>query len=372
MRYIATAFDFSKRYPVPLMSLVIDKSAKFYTFYLKGSKRKIIDIQNDVLEFKQLFNEQCMVNDFKSHIKAFNLDKHVLYNVFDSAIDISRSEDIKKSLVDYIRLLSSTEPMVWMKLRANASIVYQHLEDVGVKFFGVLKYPQYNLGTYTGRSSTEGFNIQGSTDKDQIRSIYDDKYFLHLDWIAADLRMAALMSGDDVMISSFNQSDPYSYISSELKEFSRSELKSTFLKSFYSLDFKNPIFELFPRFRSFCYDRLKKLELDGYLSSILKRRFYVGGDRSKLSVFNSQFQGSVVHLMQSSLIKIFRENPKCMITEMHDSIIASGSKQSMPHLLKVLSNIMYEPISGIIMPIKISIGTEWKKWKKVKEKRCEA
>ena len=371
MRYIITAFDYSKKLPKPLMSLVIDDNAKYYPFYIGGTRRKIIEIENDICEFKNLFNEQCIVNDFKAHVAAFNLDRVCLYDCYDPAIPVIKlKNDPRVDLKEAAKEIIKYKPSPWMKIRANA---YQMLEERGVHYYNSTVYPIYTLDTFTGRSKTSGFNIQGITEKEIVRSIYDDPYFIHLDWVAADLRMAAIMSKDKAMLDSFNTSDPYTYVGEQLKhEFTREDIKSTLLKAFYSLNFTHPIFELFPKFREFCLERKEFLNKNDYLTSLLGRKFYINekDKRSALSVFNSQFQGSVAHIMQMCLIKLYKSNPEAIFTEMHDSTVITGSKASMSALVKQSSEIMFEPVNGVYMPLKVSVGSDWKKWKKVLEKRC--
>ena len=106
--------------------------------------------------------------------------------------------------------------------------------------------------TFTGRSKTSGFPIQGTTDKHDIKLLPDKRgYFIHFDWISADLRIASIISEDEELQESFKKSDPYDYISNILGEgFSRSDCKIEFLKPIYSLSPDAPILDLFPKFQT--------------------------------------------------------------------------------------------------------------------------
>lgn len=373
MRYIITAFDYTKYPHRPIISLVLDKTAKFYEFYLKGTKKKITDVEKSIIEFKQYFNEPCIINDFKSHIRPFKLDYHTQYKVYDPAIPVFKlatGDDPKVILKSKIKQLL-IKPEDWMTLRSNASIVYQAIEDRGIKYFESMRYPKYELTTFSGRSKTVAYNIQGTTENDNIRSIYDDRYFINLDWIAADLRMVAIMSKDKTMLDSFKSSDPYTFITEQFKnEYTRDEIKTRFLKSFYSLDFDCPIFELFPTFQKYCKEKYEFLQSNNYLYSNMGRKYIVdeNNKRSELSVFNSQFQGSVAHSMQNVLIKLWNSNPMSILTEMHDSVVLSCHQKSLSELVKIGSSTMFD--SNVEkMPLKVSVGNEWKKWKKFKEIR---
>jgi len=360
MRRIITLFDYTKYPHVPLLSLIIDKTAKWHYFYLKGTHKTIYEIENNIIAFRELFNEPCMINDFKSHVQAFNLPRNVNYDVYDIAIPLIKiGDDPKKSLIAAASEFKQ-ESSEWMKIRANASVVYQVLENTGILFFNVKKYPIYHMDTFSGRSSTTGFNVQGTSEKDEIRSMQCFSNFVHLDWLSADLRMAAIMSDDDVMLRSFEVSDPYDFISEATGD-RRDLVKRLFLKSLYSFKFDHPVFEVYPKFKDFLNDRLDKLRSVGYLESILGRRFYLKGDRNELSVFNAQFQGSVAHMMHFVLINFYKLLPEYILTEMHDSIVMSCSHTDIKSVVDKAVGIMVKPMN-YVMPVKVSSGTKWKEW----------
>ena len=361
MRRIITLFDYTKNPYVPLLSLVIDKTAKWHYFYLKGTHKTIYEIENNIVAFRELFSEPCMINDFKSHVQAFDLPHRVDYNVYDIALPLIKAgDDPKKSLVTAAKEFKQ-ELSEWMKIRANASVVYQMLENSGILFFNVRKFPIYHMDTFSGRSSTTGFNIQGTSMKDEIRSMQSFPNFVHLDWLSADLRMAAIMSGDEAMLRSFDVSDPYGFLSAAVGV-KRNLVKRLFLKSMYSFKFDHPIFEVFPKFKEFLSARLDKLRSVGFLDSALGRKFYLYGDRNELSVFNAQFQGSVAHMMQLVLINLYKLLPEYILTEMHDSIVLSCNNTDTKSVMDRVVEIMIEPINGYIMPVKASVGPRWKEW----------
>jgi DNA polymerase-1 len=137
----------------------------------------------------------------------------------------------------------------------------------------------------------------------------------------------------------------------------------------YSFKFDHPVFEAYPKFKIFLNERLEKLRSDGYLDSILGRRFYISGDRKELSVFNAQFQGSVAHMMQIALIRLYKLFPEFVFTEMHDSIVMSCNLADIKRIMNESLDIMVNPIDDYIMPVKVSVGRRWKRWKGCKEKR---
>jgi DNA polymerase I-like protein with 3'-5' exonuclease and polymerase domains len=252
-------------------------------------------------------------------------------------------------------------------------VVYQDIEDRGVRDNFKKMHPIYSRDTFTGRSKSLSFNVQGATEEYDIKSIFDDdKVFVHFDWLAADIRMASFMSQDERMELAFKQSDPYTILVEYLNdpEFSRDKIKIEFLRAFYSLKFDDPIFGIYPRFKEYMQSKVNELDESGYSTSIVGRRYYLKGD-NKLGVFNAQFQGSVAHAMQALLVKIYQKFRYNILTEMHDSVVLCCPEKLVIPIIKDVVNIMKDPLSGYvdpspIMPVKVSVGRKWKAWKTVR------
>ena len=369
MRQIVTLFD-TRHYPFePLRSVVVDGGKKrSYIFFEKGSGLTIKEIRKNMVTFVKEFDEPCCVNDLKNHLKSFGMDLHLRYDVWDKITPKLDPLKFRNILDKVAESFKSGEK--WERLRAHASVVYQHLENRGIRHSFKVVHPHYSMDTVTGRSKTSGYNIQGTTDKDIILPIEDgDLYFIHFDWTSADIRFASFMSQDPNMEKSFRESDPYTYVTDFLhhKEMTRDIIKKRFLSSFYSLQFDDPIFDIFPTFRKYMTLRLKFMEKNGYVESILGRKFKYTGD-NKLSAFNSPFQGGVAHAMQASLVEIYKKFPMNLFTEVHDSIILVSDKKMISTLIKQVSNIMLCPLrpylsEAPVMPLKVSVGNKWRSWK---------
>jgi DNA polymerase I-like protein with 3'-5' exonuclease and polymerase domains len=114
------------------------------------------------------------------------------------------------------------------------------------------------------------------------------------------------------------------------------------------------------------------MEESKYVTSILNRKFSYSD--KKLTTFNSQFQGSVAHAMQAVLIKIFNVYRENILTEMHDSIIMCCDADILKEMVNKVSKIMLNPLDNILneplsMPLTVSIGRHWKKWRLAKTVR---
>lgn len=380
MQHVLTLFDYTTSPPTPLQSIVVGETVRFFTFYLRGTGIKLKAIEEQIAIFRdQLEVNATCINDFKSHVAAFRLDPHVEYEVFDMNLPPLKLKPqnekqgkrlLAKLAVEFVKMDQAT----WNQLLANASVVYQHLEDLGVRNGYKRLNVHYSLETVTGRSKTLGDNVQGTTEQDDIHSTRDENTILvHFDWVAADLCMAAHMSGDEAMLESFRESDPYTSIVNYLNDpkFDRAACKGMFLKSFYSLRTDSPIFDVFPTFKEWMIDRVNFMRLNGYVESIMGRRFR---GSNELSVFNSQFQGSVVHAMQATLVRLFYECGSNFVAEIHDSLVLSAPESDVGALINQVVPVMISPLDGWLespprMPFKVSIGRKWKQWKRLREYR---
>jgi hypothetical protein len=382
VKNILTIFDYTKATPLPLMSIVYDGGVHFYTYYVPNTGMKLRVIKENMGKLRELLCAGAVVNDFKSHVAAFGLEKRVDYNVYDLNlpklnIDIKSINDAKKALVLLLKKVKKRKPMKWHNLLANASVVYQDIEDRGIYHGYRLEHPFYSLDTFTGRSKTLGFSVQGATSDIDLRPVSEAScYFVHFDWISSELAIAANRAGDDALKGAFKQSDPYTLVEKYINhpEETRDKCKIRFLKAMYSLAFNDEVFDVYPKLKGWLFDRLDYLEKYGCLDSIMGRKYKVNEAKKKRSVFNAQFQGSVAHAMQSVLVRLFNDYRYNIVTEVHDSIIMATEQVNIPGLVKDVVEVMRNPLDGLVddpphMAVTVSVGRKWKKWKKLKDYR---
>jgi DNA polymerase I-like protein with 3'-5' exonuclease and polymerase domains len=180
--------------------------------------------------------------------------------------------------------------------------------------------------------------------------------------------VAAAVSGDKELNATFEKSDPYTVMANDL-EIDRDECKIAFLRAIYSLDAESPILELFPTFKEWMYDQIYRLSSDGFLQTPLGRKFKLGS-RDEKSVFNAVLQGTVAHAMQSSLSRMISLLGEHLLTETHDSVVLVGRPGIIPHIVKAVVDIMFEPLERFpTFPLRVYVGKVWKKWKLYKEYR---
>ena len=356
-----TRFDYSKKHTRPLESLLYkDRKIDKYVLFLPQTGKSLHDVFSDIKDLANIINceQPIMLNDYKSHLRVFGSDLSDL-DVYDIAID--GSYDLKPGLAQ----VAKTQPKQWMRLLAGAQRVYASMEDRGI--CDGYKRLDFDMKlTRTGRSRSTGFNLHGATIDCDLRP-YNEKfdYFIHLDWIAADMRVAAIMSGDSWLNESFNESDPYTEISKSM-DMSRSECKRMLLSGIYSMSTDNPIFEVFPQFKTWVESKIEQARTKGKLESILGREFIMQNDKISF-LLSGMIQGSVAHAMHSVLSKLQRNYN--IFLEMHDSIILLANGGNIQSIMEAVKPIMLHPFDGLLdsnpkFPFTISIGKRWKAWKR--------
>lgn len=375
MNYVITSFDYDANPIKPLISLaLVDGNIKILPIFHKASKITLMEAENNlkILRFI-LENTTATCNDFKNHISSLKLDLDRNYDIYDSCLNIDHSHSInrsKKILAEAI-IKSKESKFKWSKLVAEASIVYQYMEEKGFDNKLEIIHPSYCLNTFSGRSKCKGFNIQGGSKDDIILPADSTKnIFIQFDWISADIRAASLLSNDQEMINSFENEDPYSILAEVLGK-SRKEAKLSFLKAINSLSYEDPIMYCFEKFQKWASESIKSIKNGNPGYNLIGRPYVKDSSHGDKSVFNAQMQGTVAQAMQAVLTKLYKLDKSTIFTEIHDSLICICEKNNIKNVINEVSNIMLYPFDGILddnpkFPLKVNIGTKWRKWKLVK------
>ncbi len=357
-------------------------SLKMFVLYLRHTNKSIYNIEQTAVELNELVSkaDTVMLNDYKQHLVAFGLGHESNGKVFDIELpeEIGCKDDIKstrKVIAQVLSRMYRIRPQYWHFVRANAAVVYSCLQRRGVLYGYELRHPTWGR-VYSGRSKSTGFSIQG-LGQDHLTGVDSHKVFLNFDWVSADMRAIAIMSGDQKLNTAFLQSDPYQeladYINVGVDEdkLTRDEAKRLMFKSVYSLDSDNPALDYYSGFGDWIAMCRSKLQEDGYLKSILGRRFRISKSRTERSVFNATIQGSVAHAMQICLRRVWDIFPDNILTENHDSLVMVCDPSDTHHMIDEIAKIMIQPFNGILknnpqFPLKISVGSGYKKWKSYK------
>lgn len=384
MYYLHCLFDYRANPPKPLCAISLNdetNDVQFYQLYLPKTKFSLHDVFQNLSKIKKILDkEDVVLSDFYSYIKAFKLDINRIYEVWDvGQINTTlpqNMEDAQKQLLVQLNLIKNHPIEEWQQIFANSQLVYYFLESQGCYYNGYKKNPRYGF-TYSGRSKCLEYNIQGTNSEDTIEHCdHNMDIFVHFDWIAADFRVASLVSKDKQLSDSFKKSDPYTALHEaiDLEEVTRDQCKLELFRSLYSMNYDSDSLKFYPDFAKWMKTSAEQIEMEGFSKSILGRRFDLSDDRAIRSVFNAQIQGSVAHAMQNTLYRVFKIYPDNLLTEIHDSLILCCNQKDLKLIIEEVSNIMLYPFDGILdenprFPLKVSIGYDWRKWKFYKEFR---
>lgn len=352
-----------------LVDLSESKSHKSFTLWKKGSSKTIFEVLDMEQKLKDAVNDcdDLTILEYKKYYDYFG--KCGAQDLFDFQLEY---DDLKHA-IKLIKERKSEFGEDWQRIRADAAEVYSAIEKRGILVDHKTKYPKYSMNVYSGRSKTTGFNVQGSNSDSDVRHPDEElPIFLRFDWIAADMRMASYLSEDEELSDSFNESDPYYCVEKSLDfEVDRTGCKILLNKAVNSLNDDDLVLKIFPTFADWIKKQKGLLKKNGYVESLLKKRFYTDhtlkGDRR---AFNGTLQGSVAHAMQSTMSRVYRECGDIIVAEQHDSLTIATSERKIKRNIKTIQEIMNRPFNDdILMPLRIEIGKSWGVYKTVKEFR---
>lgn len=324
-----------------------------------------------------------VLSDFKSHITAFDLPRdHRTWNVYDLHLpDIQPSNSLVKDSEIIHRIIDRMTNVTinqYQNIIAQAAIVYQDIEDNGLLINCDPVWPKWSQKTFSGRSKTTGFNIQGLHDDFHVtpQGCGENDVMINFDWICADIRVASLISEDDLLQSAFEYSDPYTVLMNEINsdsedQITREECKRYLLKSINSMDISSAALQNVYRKLGAWIGRSKFVANSGKpLETILGRKFRLAHSKNILAVINGVMQGSVAHAMQLSLRRVWDKLPSRIVTEIHDCLVVTSAPDAaeINATIDIISQIMLRPFKGVldndpVFPLNVSIGKKWKKWK---------
>ncbi len=313
---------------------------------------------------------RVVVPGFLRFLGGFDFNYVGAIEAYDPNPQLPNKFDVEK----YAIACASLPTAPWQWLIANSALVYERLRRRGVLVGGLPRFPQWSQDTWSGRSKTTVYNIQGATDKDEITnpSGKPDDYLIHFDWRGVDIRTAALLSEDPKLLELTLTADIYESVREYVGDcdVSRDELKTALLMSINSLDIEAPIIQLFPVLRQWMRRCKEILESGGTIKTLLGRPFRVRQGRSLLSAFNAGMQGTVAQAMQHCIIRLWEIFGERLLADVHDSLVITSGRTdvAVAQTVRDTTNIMLHPFRGLLdsdpcYPVKVSVGNKWRQWK---------
>lgn len=386
--YLFTIFESDGGRP-RCSGIMVGDMVQIYDLYRPGTRKLIAEIDDNKEVIKKLVlgalqkGANVVTSDFKNHIRAFDLPiDNRSYNVYDLALpDVRPADSLAKdteSLKQILEKLVKQKLKEWHKVYANAAVVYQDLENRGIWNNYALEKPIWSQKVFSGRSKTSGFSIQGFTEPHYViqPGAGDRDVVLHFDWISADIRIAALLSGDTRLEQAFLTSDPYTFMMGEInanstRQLTREECKIFLLQSINSMDLSSvALTTIYPQLGEWISRCQRVVSEGGALETILGRRFKLAYATSDRAVLNGVQQGSVAHAMQHTIKRVWERFGSRLLMEGHDSLVVSSppDESEARATMQAVAQIMLYPFEGLIpsnpaFPLKVSIGNRWRKWK---------
>lgn len=351
-----------------------DENKQFHCLNFHCSKQTMKSVGDGVERLSKLVagrDVTCL--DSKAHYDCFPLAPKRCWEAMPT-VHIEKLKDVKQMKAFLIKCLTRMRkiaPAAWRRLYASAAETYSELQRRDVISNGSRHRAIYHLDTVSGRSRVTSFPLQTMTS--DLHPDGDRHWFIHLDWLSADLRAASLLSGDVAMQGTFLRSDPYTTMSKMLGV-DREECKTAMLQAIYSLSADNEILVCFPTFRDWMAKQIAAVRDGTPISTLLGRKFVRTQINGEKTIFNATIQGTVAHAMHASLRRIYDKWPDNLFTELQDSIVLIAAKDEIEQVLSVAVPIMLRPFAGLLksnptFPLRISIGKRWRKWQTFKEVR---
>lgn len=390
---------------IPVAIVTLTKDGRPSYFYLKtgtntiqfdifrvGQPKKVSDvfkIFNGVKEvLSWAMNGQLISPNIGSLLRSFELPElsstSQCYDVGLPAISACKTAEEDAKLCENIANLACTMQIApYQSILAKAQSAYCGLERSKLLLNYELVEPKWCFETFSGRSKSTGFNIQGWSNPDRVRqpSLDENVILLHFDWICADLRAASVLSQDPDLVESFVSGDPYTYLSKKLvgDNSMRDNAKILLLKTINSLDHDNELVEAtYPKMCGWLGNLLSDIHMTSKSYNIVGRPFTLSKERNERSLLNAVLQGSVASAMQSVVWNVKQLYSDYIVCDIHDGLVLSIPKQKsiVSDVIDKVSDIFSRPFKGILdndpfFPYRISVGETWKEWKEIREVRLK-
>lgn len=268
-------------------------------------------------------------------------------------------------------------------------------------------------GTTTGRMSSQEPNLQNVPIKSELGKkvrnafIADKGYkILSIDYSQIELRIAAILSGDEKMIKIFKDGiDIHSGVASQIFKIPVEEVNKDMRRKAKVINFGilfgmgvsalktnlggtreeaqqfyNDYFETFLQLADFLNQTKEFARKNGYTETMFGRKRYFSGLKSPLPyirvmaeqmAINAPIQGTEADLIKLAMVRIEEyihkeklESEIRMLLQVHDELvfeIKDGSeKKIVPQIMKIMESVMPEDrLKGVPIISEASVGENW-------------
>ncbi len=368
----------------------------------KRTQQRIAELQKEIFESagkpfninstKQLAEvlfQDMGIKPIKKTKTGFSTDNSVLET-------LAREHDIARTLIEYRKLtkLESTYTTALPKM------INPHTGRIHSSFNQTI--------ASTGRLSSSNPNLQNIPSRTdlgrEIRKAFvpqkNDCVILAGDYSQIELRLAAIMSGDENLINAFrNKEDIHRQTAAIIFEKDPIDVTSDDRKHakvinfgiLYGMgpnrlsgelnisrkeaeEFIENYFAKFPTMKAFIDEQIKKARDKGYAETMLGRRLELPGLRSSNQrirseaervAINMPIQGSAADIIKIAMIDIHRVLPEYpMIIQVHDELVFEVARNQVEEatrkIRELMENAMPKHLSGIVpLVVDFSFGENW-------------
>jgi DNA polymerase-1 len=268
------------------------------------------------------------------------------------------------------------------------------------------------IGAATGRMASLDPNLQNIPIKSElgrrIRHAFVASKGMELvsfDYSQVELRLAAIMSGDEGLIEIFkNGRDVHTEVAarvfgknSSLDAYEqRRRAKVINFGILYGMgvnalqqslattrkeaqEFYNQYFETFPRLAEYLEDIKAEASRQGYTSTLFGRRRYFDGIKSSIPyvrasaermAINAPLQGTSADIIKLAMIDIDKEFPDILLLQVHDELVFEIKKDKVQEYTSTIQTIMESVVPedkrrGVPIVVEGKIGKNWGEMKKL-------
>lgn len=272
------------------------------------------------------------------------------------------------------------------------------------------------LGAISGRFASKNPNLQnipkGEVLGTNIRDGFiseEDSYFISFDYSQQELRILAALSGEDVMIDSFNNekdihritaTEIFNITDDEVDSAKRDQGKTINFSIIYGISafglsdrmkipreqatlFINRYFEKYTKVRGFMDAVLEEAKKNGYVETVLGRRRYSNTINSsnrnlrqaaEREMFNLVIQGTAADIMKlcmDSFAEITKKYSANLLLQIHDEFLfevktSDPKSEQVANFVKEIKEVMVNVYDlGVKYKVEASIGKRWGKMERI-------
>ncbi|MDE6357259.1 MAG: DNA polymerase I, partial [Eubacteriales bacterium] len=380
---------------------------------IKASEEELIEykenlekeIENLTKEIYWLAGDEEFNINSPKQLGAILFDKMGLKGSKKTATGWSTSADILEKIIDQSEIIPKIlEYRTYAKLKSTYA---EGLLNVLDKKTGRIHSNFKQTVTATGRLSSTEPNLQNIPIKlelgHKIRKVFKpekDFLFVDADYSQIELRVLAHLSGDEILIKSFNEGQDIHRLTAsqifgknidEVSSFERSAAKAInfgliYGKQAFSLsqelgitkkDAENYIdgyFEKYPKIKGVLDSIIEDTRKNGYAKTMFNRKRYIPEINSTNSkqknaaervAMNTPIQGTAADIIKIAMVKVYerikKESLKSrLILQVHDELLIEAHKDETEQIKTILLEEMQNAIEfSVKLLIDIHTGENW-------------